>query len=198
MSGKTKWAVACVVWLATLLLLGTWYWDSRDRVVAIAAGPRSGEAFGLATTIAEVFESAGLPIRLEVYETAGSAQNVQLLESGQVGLATISSNTTVRGGIAAIASLYFDAFQLVVAESSDIFSFPGLAGHRIAIGPNGSGQNESFWLLAEHYGLTRQMLTAQPISDDAADFGLARGYVDAIFRVLRKTASHQMFDINMA
>jgi TRAP transporter TAXI family solute receptor len=159
------------------------YWESRQRTLTIAAGPASGEAFQLASTIADVLKNIPLDVHIEVFETRGSAENVHLLETGQVDLATLSNNTVIRGGISTVAHLYSDAFQLLVAADSGIDAVHDLIGKRVAIGSKGSGQHDSFWLLAEHYELTEKQLNALPISDEAADFGLQQGYVDAIFRV---------------
>jgi hypothetical protein len=53
----------------------------------------------------------------------------------------------------------------------------------VAIAPEGSGQNRTFWFVAEHYGLSSDDLVALPMSEQAADFAMIMGQVDAIFRV---------------
>ena len=73
--------------------------------------------------------------------------------------------------------------DLVASANSGIQRFPDLRGKRIAIPPNSSAQYESFWFLAEHYGLSTNDIRALPMSEQAANFAMSQGQVDAIFRV---------------
>jgi TRAP transporter TAXI family solute receptor len=181
--GRTRLLVILVLWVATLSAALVWFLSTRTEQLAIAAGPRSSESFWLASAIATVFEDSMPGIRVDVFETSGSSENAKLLESGQVDFALVQGDTRVGEAISAVASLFFDAYQLVVAETSDIRSFSDLAGRRVAIAPKGSGENLSFWFVAEHYGLDADQLTALPMSEDAANFAMVMGQVDAVFRV---------------
>ncbi len=177
---KILMAVALVV-LTTLTVY--WRFDrGRERVLTLAAGPTDGEAFTLAMAIAEVTHRYNPGIRIEVLETQGSGQNMRLVESGRVDLATVQADTTAPTA-RLVAPLYPDAFQLLVAEGSEIESVADLRGHKIALPPRGGGQYESFWFLAEHYALTPSDLTALPMSAQAAALALEVGAVDAVFRV---------------
>lgn len=177
---KAVMAIALVV-LSTLTVF--WRFDrGRERVLRLAAGPTDGEAFSLAEGIAEVTHRYNPGIRIEVLETRGSGQNVALIESGRVDLATIQADTTAPTA-RLIALLYPDAFQLLVADASPIETVSDLRGHKVALPPRGGGQYESFWFLAEHYDLTPSDLTALPMSAEAAALALEVGAVDAVFRV---------------
>jgi TRAP-type uncharacterized transport system substrate-binding protein len=103
--------------------------------------------------------------------------------SGQIDFATVQADTQLGERINAVASLYFDAFQLIVNASSGIQGFKDLEEQRVAIAPAGSGQNRSFWFVAGHYGLAADQLTALPMSEEAANFAMIMGQVDAVFRV---------------
>jgi len=162
MEGRLRLIVVAIVWVATLFAILAWVVSTREVRLSIAAGPRSGESFQLASAIAQVFNETVPNASIDVFETSGSAENARLLESGQVDVATMQADTHVHGGINALASLYFDAYQLIVTESSDIRSFDQLAGQRVAIGPAGSGQSSAFLFAAEHYGLSGGHLTALP------------------------------------
>ena len=82
----------------------------------------------------------------------------------------------------ALATLYYDAYQLIVRDNSGIREMEDIVGHRIAIPPEASGQNRSFWFLVDHYGLSADDLVALPISDEAANFAMHQGQV--IFQCL--------------
>jgi TRAP transporter TAXI family solute receptor len=175
--------VFAAIWLAALTVILAFFLRVGDHHIVIAAGPRAGDSFELATSIAEVVEERYPRLDIEVFETHGSSENVQLLESGHADFATMQSDVESDGSVHAVASLYFDAYQLIVAEDSEIRSPAHLAGHRVAIGPRGSGHYESFWFLIEHYGVAAEELLALPMSAPAANFAMRRGQVDAIFRV---------------
>jgi TRAP transporter TAXI family solute receptor len=171
------------IWL--LILGAVWFWYSgRDvQYLSIGAGPRDSESFELATAVANVFQAMQKNTQIDVYETQGSAENVRLLAAGQIDLATIQADTPITSGVQALATLYYDAYQLIVREDSGIHDVADLAGHRIAIPPDASGQNRSFWFLVDHYGLLPEDLVALPMSEDAANFAMHQGQVDAVFRV---------------
>jgi TRAP transporter TAXI family solute receptor len=143
--------------------------------LSIAAGPSSGAAFQLASAIAQVFNDTAPNAVIDVFETRGSSHNVRLLESGQVDLATMQADTPVGDRVNAVASLYSDAYQLMANQSSDIQGFADLEGHRVAIGPTGSGQNSAFLFAADHSALSAERLTALPMSEEAANFAMVSG-----------------------
>lgn len=171
------------LWVTLLGGLVFWF-GARDRtVLTVAAGPASGESFELVTAIARALEANNPKLDIDVYETQGSGENLRLVESGQVDLAAIQADYAATGNERAIATLFADAYQLVVTTQSGIDSIADLVGQRVAIPPEGSGQNSSFWFLLEHFGIDAAALTALPMSDEAANFAMQHGQVDAVFRV---------------
>ena len=178
-----KYVFLGAIWIAALTLALVFFLRIGDRDIAIAAGPRGGDSFALANTIAGVLEASHPRLKIAVFETHGSSENVRLLEEGRADFATMQSDVRSDGTVHAVASLFFDAYQLVVPADSDIESPADLAGRLVTIGPRGSGHYESFWFLVEHYGLGPDDLVALPMSADAANFAMRHGQVDAIFRV---------------
>ena len=183
MQGRTRFFVLAIVWVATLSAVLLWFLSTQTERLAIAAGPRDGEAFQLVRSIAEVFNATMSHAQLDVFETGGTSDNIRLLQEGQVDFATAQADYMVDESIAAVASLYFDAYQLIVNAETPVQTFNDLAGRRVAIAPEGSGQNRTFWFVSEHYGLSSDDLVALPMSEQAADFAMTMGQVDAIFRV---------------
>lgn len=166
------------------IALGWWLLESAEtHRVTIAAGPSADGAYEVAVAIADVTERYHPDIEVEVVETLGSAQNVALLASGRVQLATVLADTRTGPEARMIASLYPDVFQLLVREASEIRSVGDLRGRAIALPPQASGQYASFWSLAEQYGLSDTDLQAFPMSTPAANWALINGAVDAVFRV---------------
>jgi TRAP transporter TAXI family solute receptor len=151
--------------------------------VTIAAGPDEGEAYALATAIAEVAERHYPRLSVEVVETAGSGQNMRLLEEERVELATVQADARMGPSARMIAILYPDVFQLIVREDSGIERVADLVGKRIALPPQGGGQFSTFWFMAEHYDLDPASLQAVPMTAASASWALIDGAVDATFRV---------------
>jgi len=181
--GRARFILVAVLWVTLLSLGVAWFRGTRPIRIAIAAGPGYSETFELASAISTVLREAIPNLRVEVYETGGSTDNLRLIREGRVDLATVQADARVSDQVQGVVSLYHDAYQLIVREDTHILSFSDLAGRRIAIAPTNSGQNRSFWFVADHFGLGADDLIALPMSEDAANFAMIHGQVDAVFRV---------------
>lgn len=180
----TRSFLATMVALLGLGLLGLWHYDeSREYRLAIAAGQRSSQAFQIAKALQAVAHRHFPDITLEVYETRGSLRNAALLDQGAVQLATVQADQVLGHNARLVADLYPDTFQIVVRRDSGIDSFGDLVGKRVAVPLEGSGEYESFWLLAEHYELTDGGLTTFVGTERTTDWLLINNDVDALFRV---------------
>ncbi len=174
---------SAVVWVILLSLGLGWTLSSRRVRIAIAGGPAGSESFELASAIARVLQEAVPRLRVDVYETGGTTDDIQLIREARVDMATIQSDAEVDDRVQGVASLYYDAYQLIVREESSVLAFADLRGLRIAVAPTDSGQNRSFWFVARHFGLDADEVIALPMSEAAADFAMIHGQVDAVFRV---------------
>jgi TRAP transporter TAXI family solute receptor len=172
-----------VIWLLAIGALVLWLSSGKMARVAVGGGPAGSESLALTLAIAKVLNESNTGFQMRVFETGGSSENLHLLESGRIDLATIQADTPAPDGIVGVTRLYHDAYHLIVRADSNIFSFSDLRGHRIAIPPRTSGQFNSFWFLANHFGLSEDELNALPMSEDAANFAMEQGQVDTIFRV---------------
>ena len=164
-----------------------WLWfRSQNRIanLAIATGGKQGEYYAFARALATVIARHQPQIQIEVRETEGSLENVRLLESNEVQLALIQSDTSIPISTRAIAPLFPEILHLIVTEESEIDSFSDLKGKRIALMPEGSGSYQIFWSLSSHYGLDNQDFVATPLSPPAAHAALKERQVDALFRVI--------------
>ena len=173
--------------LFVLLLVGASayvYFDtSREERLMIAAGARSSEGFQLVEAIAEVVQRHHPKLHIEVIETGGSLDNSRLVDDGLADMATMQADSGSSTSGLLIASLYPDAYHLIVRREAGIEDVSDLRGKTIALPSRGSAQNTSFWFLASHYGLSESSLTSLPMSNRAAEWALITGAVDAVFRV---------------
>lgn len=173
-------ALAVVTALATGLYV---YESGAVHTITIAAGPADGEGFTVARAIAEVIELYEPRYRAAVLETSGSSENIALLGDGRVDMALSQANVSPGPSARLVAELYPEAFQVVARSGVGIDGVADLRGKRIALPPRGSGDYETFWFLAGHYGLSETDLEAVPMSTAAADWAMLAEAVDAVFRV---------------
>ncbi len=181
--------------MLALLAAGLWLQDQTTVTrVRFAAGPDDGEAFSIAQAISDVVEQHHPNLRVTVVETTGSGESVRLLNEGRVDFAAVQADIGASAPARLVAQLYPDVFQLVARADSGIESVADLVGRRIALPPADSGQYRSFWLLADHYGLTADQFEALPMSTSSANWALIDGAADAVFRV-RAAGNQSIVDL---
>ena len=180
---RVRLLILLAFWLITAVALALWISGSQRRELTLAAGPAGSETYLFARTIAEVLEDIDDGPRIMVLETGGSKENMMLLERGQVDLAMVQADTEMPEAALGLARLFPDAYHLVVTVESGVRQVSELGGKRVAIPPRSSAEHQSFWFLADHYGLQPKDLTALPVSSEAAIFALQHGEVDALFKV---------------
>ena len=173
-----------------LLFLGfsiffTWNFFTKDdqKVLTIGAGSKSGEAYQFAQAIAEVMKKYHPEISLKVRTTAGSSENMKLLQAGQIDLATVQADIEAVPSARIVSNLYPDMFQLIVRNDANVETFHDLKGKRMALPSVGGGQWVSFWHTANHYGIFKGDIKNIALSSSAAVDAFINGEIDAIFKV---------------
>ena len=159
------------------------YQERQTQTLIVAAGARSSEGFQLVQAIASVVANHHPEIRLEVIETGGSLDNSRLMDAGYADLAVFQADANTSKRARLIASLYPDAYQLIVRRSAGINSVADLKGRTVALPSRGSAQFTSFWYLANHYGLNESNIDWLSMSNRSAEWALISNAVDAVFRV---------------
>jgi TRAP transporter TAXI family solute receptor len=176
-----------LVLLVVLALIGGGGWllfqERQTESLIVAAGSQDSEGFQLMSAVARVVNRYHDRLRLEVIETGGSLDNARLLDQGYAHLATFQADGLNSQRARLVATLYPDAYQLIVRRSAGIRSVADLKGRNVALPSKGSAQYSSFWYLAGHYGMTEADINALPMSGRAADWALISNAVDAVFRV---------------
>ncbi len=168
--------------------------------LTIAAGDKTGESYIISEAIKKVIERK-TNIKLEVTETRGTTQNLEMLLAGKAQLATAqvdvaaeeigNINSQSKVNARTVALLYKDTFQLVV-KNPQINQFVQLKGKTIALAASG-GQYQSFLTIARHFGLSEKDFnitgldsSGKPIpgyNDQLADKDFRENKADAVFRV---------------
>jgi len=169
--------------------------NSDKAAIRFGTGGTGGMYYAYGTELAKMMQTEGKRYALDVKTTAGSAANLRLLREKFLDLAIVQSDTlsnAINGrgvfaaagpgvGYAAVAGLYTEACQIIVAKNSEIMTVGDLVGKRVSVGERESGvlQNAEQILMA--HGLTFEMI--EPIylsfSDSAA--ALESGDISAFF-----------------
>ncbi len=174
---------------ATLVVVAALGWfvhlQTRTRTLRVAAGTRSGEGRVFADALAVVVKAHAPRLVLEPVETKGSAENVELLESGNVELAIAQNDVRTSPTARTVAFLYPQLFHLVAKSDGPVRSVADLRGRRIGTPPEGGGSHSSFLALLSHYRIAPKDLTVSPMKSDDLARAFQRGELDAMFRVDR-------------
>ena len=168
--------------------------------LTLAAGDKTGESYIISEAIKKVIERR-TNIKLQVEETRGTTQNIEMLSTGKAQLAMAqvdvaaeeigNVSSQLKANIRTVTLLYKDTFQLVV-KNPQINQFTQLKGKTIALAATG-GQYQSFLTVAKHFDLSEKDFkitgldsNGKPIpayNDDLADKDFQENKADAVFRV---------------
>src|SRR5271170_8384527 len=171
-------ASLCVITSLAIVL-----WEgSRTQHLTLAAGASTGESYILGKALKTVVERHYPRIRITLLETGGTVENLQMLEVGRAQLATAQADISPGPRARALAVLYDDTFQLLVAKDSQAQSLVDLRGQRVALVQSG-GQYQSFLRVVEHFGLQAADFRFVGTNDANAAEAFLKGQADAIFRV---------------
>jgi uncharacterized protein len=159
--------------------------------LTIATGTPEGTYYQIAQDIKQVAEKEGIPI--EIVQTNGSFDNINLLGSEKVDLAILQldvlkftsemmqarANFNVLKELKVILNLYFEEIH-VITKNDAIRSLNQLDGKKVALGPEGGGSALTAEVLLAANGLSIQKFFDAP---NEALQKLERGELDALIFV---------------
>lgn len=155
-----------------------------DRLV-MAAGNAGGAYARYAEKYREAFAAEG--IELEVLETAGAVENLQLLADRKADVGFVQGGTgghlAENSPIRTIGSLYFEPLWVFVRSSDPVERLTEFTGKRIGVGRQGSGTEAVASLLLDLNGVTRDTATIVEEGFEEMAAGLENGSLDAAFFV---------------
>ena len=182
--GKTALWICGLVLALVVAAAGTYFYSTRVDAVAtlrIGAGPKGTDLFELVEAIARVAESKTRALKVVAVATEGSDSNLDLLEHGKLELAAVPADALTQPGLTLVASLFPDAYHLIVASSSGILKVENLPGKRLAIPPVGTSENRAFWYLISQYSVPPESFATRPMPADDAIKALRANAVDGVF-----------------
>ncbi len=161
------------------------------RQITIAAGGAQGAYFAFANRYREILARNG--ITLTVRATAGSAENIPLIENPEshVDIAFLQGGTGTLAKtdrIVSLGSLYFEPLWIFHRKSLNPTRLSDLRGLRVAVGIEGSGTRILAEKLLDLSGVTPRNSLLLPVGGDPAARSMATGELDAAFFVMSPAA----------
>jgi len=163
------------------------------RSITIGTGSREGAYFDYAKTYRELLSEDGIELKLR--NTAGSAENLKLLESESDGV----DIAFVQGGLkhlsktdklVSMGSLFFEPLWIFHRNGIELKRLPDLKGFRVAVGEKGSGTRILATQLLDLNGITEKNTQLLSIGFQKAADMLLNGEIDVAIFVSTHRASY--------
>ena len=143
---------------------------------------KEGAYYAYGKAYSDIFAREG--VTLEVKSTAGSVENIKLLEaeSGAVDITFLQGGTgtlATSDNLLSLGSLYFEPLWFFYREETEVDLPPNLKGKRIAVGGEGSGTRVLVMKLLEFNGLASPPTVIVSAGGEKAAKMLLAGEVDA-------------------
>ncbi len=179
-------APAVLVTLLGFVIAWQFVNPAPPRTVVIATGQEDGAYSLFAERYRQLLAEEG--IELLIRQTAGSVENIRLLEdeSADVDLAFVQGGLGQQAGsgnIVSLASLYFEPLWVFYRSAQTIDRLTALSQQRLAVGKEGSGTRAvTLTLLADNqFDVTSSEFLS--LDNQTAVQGLMTGNIDAAFFV---------------
>lgn len=177
------WIIAPAVLVAGIALFITYQFvdPAPPKQITIATGGPSGAYYAYARRYRDILARDG--ITLNVLETDGSLENIELLESPESGVhvAFVQGGTGrhARGNtLRSLASLYYEPMWIFINGSAPFLRADDVIGKRVSIGPEGSGTRALTLELLRDAGFGPEDLVISDLNGDAAVEALLNGRID--------------------
>ncbi len=161
---------AVLVALLGFLLAYQFVDPAPPNQLVISTGGEDGAYYLFGQRYQEIFSQER--IQLEVRESAGSIENIQRLEAGEVDAAFVQGGTgslARSGKLRSLGSLFFEPIWLFHRRDLPLSRISQLQGKRIAVGREGSGTR----------ALALQLLADNSIDDSTSDLQALGGQTAA-------------------
>jgi len=171
--------------LATILLIaGFWLAfqfvePAPSDTITISTGSKEGAYYAFAQKYKKSL--AKQDIKLEIINSAGSAENINNLINQTVDTAFVQGGTYKEDSLESLGSLYYEPVWLFYRQGLNISRLTDLKGLKLAIGPEGSGTRQLAQLLLNDNELNADTVQLSNQSGSTAADSLLNGTLDAAF-----------------
>ena len=121
--------------------------------VRIAGGLQDGVYNTISTSIADAL-TANHGVGTFVIPSGGSLDNQRRLRDAEVDLAPMQASAINGGHLCVVSPLFYEAVHVLVRDGSGIVRVEDLPGHRVAVGPKGSGSRLAAELVFDSLGFS--------------------------------------------
>ncbi len=184
MKNRKWWGLFLVLCMLPMVVLGCG--SQKRTTLKLGTGGTGGNYYSYGNELmAAVKEET--QYRLDVRATAGSRANVRLLSQGYLDLALVQSDILEESiqsgmeGFHAVAGLYDEVCQIVVAADSDIMSVQDLQGRRVSLGEKDSGSYQNALEILGAYGVNVDRMNVSYLSYAESAQALKEDRIDAFF-----------------
>ena len=151
--------------------------------IAIASGGPSGAYYAYAERYREILARQG--VDLDVLQTEGSLENIELLESPQadVHVAFVQGGTgryATSDALESLASVYYEPLWIFARRGFVLHWSSDFVGMRVYVGPPGSGTRALVVELLRDAGIEESMLVVSDLDGAAAVEALRAGSLDLL------------------
>jgi TRAP-type uncharacterized transport system substrate-binding protein len=180
-------------WLAAFLCIGILSWLALEYLVpsppsriTIATGPKGSTFEYFGKRYRARFARVG--INLELRQTVGALENLQLLQDPKSGVEIGFLTGGISDGshapeLLSTGLIYNVPFWIFYPSSTTLEGLPQLKGKRIAVGPEGSGTRFTAERILSKANISGKTATLLPFEGNAAIEALNDGKVDAVLIV---------------
>jgi TRAP transporter TAXI family solute receptor len=180
---------ALLLVLAGFVVAWRFVQPAPPRSITIATGAPNGAYTLFAGRYRALLAENG--ITLQIRETAGTVENLALLQAGQVDLAFVQGGVAGAGtgaGLESLGSLYYEPLWLFYRRPAHADRLTDFRGLRLATGQPGSGTHALVQTLLEDNHLEADTDHLLPLGGDEALGALTEGRVDAAMFVAAPSA----------
>lgn len=179
-----------VLVIAAFYFTASFIKPSSKKELTIATGSKNGNYYKTALKYKELLKKDG--VKLNIINTAGSVENLELLKTKKVDLAFMQNGITLKEEkkIESLASIYYEPLWIFYKnENFSINYVIELIGKKIAIGAPKSGTKDLASKILSNNGINSTNSTLLELSAHKAKEKLKKEEIDAMFVVTSANSS---------
>ncbi len=146
-----------------LALLWQQHKESMPRIVRFAGGHENGVYNTVSNSIAKRLQ-AKYKVTTAVASSNGSLDNRTRLLRGEVHLAPVQASAISGDPLCVVAPLFFEVVHFLVRQDANVNTLSDLNGHRVAVGPLGSGSRATTEMVFESLHITPEMAVREVLA----------------------------------
>ena len=153
------------------------------KEITIATGSKQGQYYQTALKYKELLKKEN--VKVNIINTTGSMQNIELLESKKVDIGFIQNGILTHDSLLeTIASIYYEPLWLFYNNSLDIKYIKDLKNKTISLGQNGSGTKNLSSEIIKLNGLNKKNTNLLYLSSQDSYTKIKEQKIDAAFFVV--------------